>query len=225
VASERGRRWARYLAEFVVIFLGVSLSFFAEDLRENRRDRHEERASLVRLHSNLTESDFENELTRTSLSLSGIERILAVRDSARPSADSLSAWLSDAAACTPVVVNRSEYESLRSSGKLSLLRDADLRRLLTAHYERYNAVLDLSRRECDFSYMRPIASSVRVVPRFSYPRYVVTGDVSAILMDDTFMMEIGHLHQVKNVLRTRYRIMDAQRDTLLHEVNALLEHR
>jgi hypothetical protein len=108
---------------------------------------------------------------------------------------------------------------------LSLLRDADLRRLLTAHYERYNAVLDLSRRECDFSYMRPIASSVRVVPRFSYPRYVVTGDVSAILMDDTFMMEIGHLHQVKNVLRTRYRIMDAQRDTLLHEVNALLEHR
>jgi hypothetical protein len=72
--------------------------------------------------------------------------------------------------------------------------------------------------------MRPIASSVLVVPRFSYPRYIVTGDVSAILRDDTFMMEIGHVHQVKTVLRTRYRIMDAQRDTLLHKVNALLEH-
>lgn len=225
MATERGRRWARYFAEFVVIFLGVSLSFFAEDLRENRRDRQDERASLVRLRSNLTESDFDNELTRANRSLSGIERILAARDSARPPADSLAAWLSDAAACTPIVVNRSEYESLRSSGRLSLLRDADLRRLLTAHYERYNAVLELSRRDCDFSYMRPIASHVRVVPRFAFPRYVVTGDVSAILRSDTFMMEIGHVHQLKNVLRTRYEIMDAQRDTLLSQVEALLEHR
>ena len=225
MATERGRRWARYFAEFVVIFLGVSLSFFAEDLRENRRDRQDERASLVRLRSNLTESDFRNEVTRANQSRSGIERLLAARDSAPPPADSLGAWLSDAAACTPIVVNRSEYESLRSSGRLNLLEDADLRRLLTAHYERYNAVLELSRRDCDFSYMRSIASHVRVVPRFAYPRYVVTGDVGSILGDDTFMLEIGHLHQLKRVLQTRYEIMDAQRDTLLAQVETLLGRR
>ena len=48
MTSERTRRWIRYFAEFAVVFLGVSLSFVAEDLRENRRDRHAERASLIR---------------------------------------------------------------------------------------------------------------------------------------------------------------------------------
>ena len=222
MASERTRRWIRYFAEFAVIFLGVSLSFFAEDLRENRRDRQAERASLVRLRSDLTNSDFETELERADQAIAGIARILTARDSLRPSADSLGSWLSDAVACTPSVVNRSEYESLRSSGRLSLLRDSDLRRLLTAHYERYNAVLDLSARDCDFSFMRTIASQVRLEPRWVSPRYIVTGDVNAILGNDVFMMDVGHTNQLKHLLRVRYRIMSAQRDTLLAKVEALL---
>lgn len=220
--SERSRSWIRYLAEFVVIFLGVSMSFVAEDLRENRRDHQAERASLERLLTDLTNSDFATELERSDESIAGIERILAARDSVRPSADSLGLWLTAAVACTPSVVNRSEYESLRSSGRLSLLSDPDLRRLLTAHYERWDAVLDFGRQDCDFSFMRSIASHVSLEPRWVSPEYVVTGDVGAILGHPVFMMDVGHRNQLKQLLRARYRIMDAQRDTLLTKVESLL---
>ena len=213
----------RYFAEFFVIVLAVWLSFLAEDLRENRRERNSERASLELLLADLTEGDFAVQVDRNDRSLRAIDRIREARDGDSPPRDSLGAWLTDATACSHPVVNKAEYESLKSSGGLDLISDREVRHALSTHYERYEPVLELAAQDCDFSFMRPLAREVRVEPQWMFPRYEVTGNIDAIMGNQEFFMELGHARQRKGLLSVRYEIMTAQRDTLLTQLQTLLE--
>jgi len=212
----------RYFAEFFVIVLAVWLSFLAEDLRENRRERNSERASLELLLADLTEGDFAVQVDRSERSLRAIRQIHEARDGDSPRRDSLGAWLTEAAACSHPVVNRAEYESLKSSGGLDLISDREVRHALATHYERYEPVLELAAQDCDFSYMRPIAGELRVGLQWMFPGYEVTGNIDAIMRNREFFMELGHARQRKWLLNVRYEIMTAQRDTLLTQLQTLL---
>jgi len=222
--SEKWKTLAkRYSAEFFVIVLAVWLSFLAEDMRENRRERESEQASLELLLDDLTEGNFAVQIDRGDRSLRAIEKIHEARDGDSPPGDSLGYWLTEAAACSHPVVNKAEYESLKAAGGLNLISDREVRHALATHYERYEPVLELAARDCDFSYMRSIAKEVRVEFQWMYPRYTVTGNTEAILRNQEFFMELGHSRQRKGLLAVRYEIMTAQRDTLLTQLQALLE--
>lgn len=205
-----------------MVFLGVSLSFVAENARENRKERTDEGASLERALQDLEASDFGIEWTRAGTSLEASRRIMLLRDSTPPTPEELSTLLTAAVQCTRVVVVRAEYESLRSSGGLDLLRNADLRQLLAAHYERYETVLDLGALDCTVPFTRPIASEVRVENMGGNPTYVVTGSVRLILTNPDFGLELGHAIMVKSYLNTRYRIMDEQRTELMNTIRDAL---
>jgi hypothetical protein len=223
VAEKWKTQTKRYFAEFFVIVLAVWLSFLAENLRENRRERTSERASLELLLADLTEGDFAVQVDRSDRSLRAIEQIRQARDGNPPPRDSLGAWLTEAAACSHPVVNKAEYESLKSSGGLNLISDPEVRHALATHYERYEPVLELAAQDCDFSFMRPLAREIRVEPQWMFPKYEVTGNIDAIMANQEFFMELGHARQRKGLLSVRYEIMTAQRDTLLAQLQTLLD--
>lgn len=129
--------WARMAAEFVVVFLGVSLSFLADDWRQHRNDRATERASLAELAADL-ESDFAT--------LSAIRERMEGWESA---ASWVLRHLGDSSAPTDSVVHRlrtlvyydtypsvsSAYVGLKDSGQMAVIQDRALRRRLVNYYE------------------------------------------------------------------------------------------
>jgi hypothetical protein len=208
------------VTEFLVIVLAVSLSFLAEDVRENRREQASGIAALQRVLVELESDDFDTQNRRYARALRGMERLFAARGSTSP-ADSVGAWLTDAAACSEIVVSSAEYESIKSSGLLEQIPYPDLRLQLIAHYERYPAVIRIAAADCDFSYMRPLATHVAAELNFQFPEYVVTGDVGAILSNDEFFLELGHARQRKRLLERRFEILTEQRAELLEGLRAI----
>jgi hypothetical protein len=128
--------WRRGFVEFLAIFLGVSLSFLAEDWRETLRDRSEADRVLAGLMADL-EGDqvgLRSKIQIDSVLLQSGQWLLQSWDRDAPE-DSIEAALDrlyTAGTYTPV---RSEYASANSAGRLQLIESADLRAEIVAHYE------------------------------------------------------------------------------------------
>ena len=129
--------WARIIAEFFVIFLGITLSLAADDWMQNREDRATERVLLQELTA---------DLRADSVGLSGMQDRLRDWDEA-------AVWLwrfGDVASTSPGegldqtlrLLNVTDYQSvasaytsLKDGGQLSLVTDSDLRRQIVQYYE------------------------------------------------------------------------------------------
>ena len=186
------RRLRRYAAEFVVIFLGVSLSFLAENVREARADRAAERASLVRLVRDMESdlADFPGNLERAHEGIAAIGWIQTAQDGALPAKDSLEHYLEGILVCSAMAANSSEYESLKASGSLRLIRDVEFRQALTENYERYQALSQQHVTDCEAQLdpLEPIADQIRIRSDRSVE---IVGDVEAIMTNGRFFLALS----------------------------------
>jgi hypothetical protein len=57
--SHHPKKWKEYITEFLMLFLAVSLGFFAENLREHQIEKHREISYLKNVHEDL-QLDFKN---------------------------------------------------------------------------------------------------------------------------------------------------------------------
>ncbi len=76
----RRKKWKEYFLEFLMIFLAVTLGFFAETIRENIRDKHRENDYIAGLISNIQSdtSNLKGLIDRNDLELRGIDSLLKV---------------------------------------------------------------------------------------------------------------------------------------------------
>src|SRR5580765_8433721 len=74
------KNWKEYLLEFVMIFLAVTLGFFAETIREKISEKHRERDYIVGLINNIQKdtSELKGLINRNDLELSGIDSLLKI---------------------------------------------------------------------------------------------------------------------------------------------------
>ena len=131
------KRWFRLLAEFGVIFLGVTLSLLADDWRQSRTDRSDERMALEELLTDLEAeaSDMDNLSTGARDDASAALWIhLKLRES-EINRDSLSANLGTIYNWYVYKAAGATYTGLRSTGRLTLIQDDALRREITTYYE------------------------------------------------------------------------------------------
>ena len=205
--SPAGHRVMRYAAEFVVIFMGVSLSFFAENLREGRADRVAERESLLRLVRDMESdlADFPGNLERATAGIASIEWIQRAQDGERPSVDSLEHHLASYLVCSAMAANSSEYESLKASGGLRLIRDMDFRQALTANYEGYAYLSELHLIDCEsmVSPLDHVAEHVRVQPADYFFEVRVVGGVDGILTNRRFLNELSQVSVRRGAIAAR----------------------
>jgi hypothetical protein len=93
------------------------------------------------------------------------------------------------------------------------------------HYERYPVVYRLLDVDCDWSFLDPIASELEaswtdVGP--GQPSFRVTGSVQSIMDNRDLMLGLAQVHYRKNILRMRFEIMAAERESLMLRAEQLL---
>jgi len=130
--------WPRIVTEFLVIFLGVSLSLAGDDWRQRREDRASEREYLVELLADLSADSGE---------LSAMQRSMVSWDQAALVLAKIDAGLEEVQ--DSVIVGQltrlmrfslyqpvsSAYIGLKQGGQLGLIRDPTLRRQVVEYYE------------------------------------------------------------------------------------------
>jgi hypothetical protein len=125
----------KYLSEIVIIFLGISMSFWFDEWRNNRKDRETEQIILRGVRDNLV---------RDTLSLRYMmrygERIiicsnkfLALKDE-KEIKDSLETYLDMALTSMSFNATQTTYEEMKQTGRTSLIQDDTLRKAIISHY-------------------------------------------------------------------------------------------
>ena len=185
--------WRRAVAEFFVIVLGVLVALGADAWNDNRLDRKEEQEYLRRLQHELQRDTSQYGFTlgwmdRKEAGLDRLERFLKATS---PAVSDTAQFLSDLAASSNFGWNvgplggRATYEDLRSSGKLGIIRNHDLRTSVIAYYESADSEdrrIEARRTEYPRIAYRLIPSARTAEPgRFGASEQVASGDLDGLL--------------------------------------------
>jgi hypothetical protein len=128
--------WRRRAAELLTVFLGVALAFLAENWREDLADRRDEDVALAglaadfRVNSTQRADRFDDQ-RRTLGALGHLADLLEASSDGAPVEipDTLLIALTYSGTYDPT---RGTIDALLSSGRLDLVRDAELRRALAS---------------------------------------------------------------------------------------------
>jgi hypothetical protein len=76
----RRKKWKEYFLEFLMIFLAVTLGFFAETIREKISEKHREKDYIIGLINNVQNdtSDLKGLINRNDLELRGIDSLMKI---------------------------------------------------------------------------------------------------------------------------------------------------
>ena len=74
------KKWKDYFLEFLMIFLAVTLGFFAETIRENISEKHREKTYIIGLINNIQSdtTELKGLISRNDLELKGIDSLMKI---------------------------------------------------------------------------------------------------------------------------------------------------
>lgn len=129
--------WLRLLAEFGVIFLGISLSLMADDWRQSKVDRETERRSLQELLADLEADSANLETLRDAMAQQDVDAVWVYSGLGKAEVDVDSAlvrirWLHNSISFE---APSAAYVGIRSTGQLGLIRNDKIRREIVDYYE------------------------------------------------------------------------------------------
>ena len=127
---------ARGGIEFIAVFLGIALSLWVDEYRENNEIQRLNNSILNRLYDNL-ESDSTNftwVINAHKTSLKSCNSINKWIDSSQNIHDSVNIHISRVAINTFTWANKEEYSSLKTSGRLDLIKNEELVKTLHEYY-------------------------------------------------------------------------------------------
>ncbi len=145
--------WPRILAEGAAIVVSILLAFWIQAWWEERADRADESASLARLARDLDDDirDLKGNLDRARTGLRAAHWLAENRGTHPVENSALKQALFNIGHCSILLLNTSEYTSLRSSGDFRLIRDKELLQTITAFYEERAFLYQLHEKDCDDS--------------------------------------------------------------------------
>ena len=212
--------WRHATSELAIVAAGVVLGLAANGWIADVGQRRAESASLTRLADDMSIdiADISGDRARTQRSYSAALWLMRHREGPLPPADSLSARLTDFTACSILGVNTSEYTALKSSGQLSILRDADFRQRLVNLYEGYPYLSSLYDMVCRG--MEAAISSIESEVEYgidvtgeAWP-ITLTGDPGKVLHNPAFQRSVGYAAKTMNVLSPLETRVIAELETL-----------
>lgn len=125
----------KYLSEIVVIFLGISISFWFDEWRENRKDRETEQKILQNLKENLVQDTIVlgGTLKMGETFIRGIDKLAAFKQGPEM-IDSVNDYIDMAASYTGININQTTYEETKQTGHTSLIQNDTLKKAILGHY-------------------------------------------------------------------------------------------
>jgi hypothetical protein len=136
--------------DLAIVILGIIIALSAEAWWQSRADREDEASSLARLVRDLEDDvfDLSGNLERARTGLNAARWISENRADSSADVSELKQALFDIGHCSTVLLNSSEYTSLRNSGAFRLIRDKDLLQRIAAFYEERSFLYSLHERDC-----------------------------------------------------------------------------
>lgn len=214
--SRRERRggWVRILAEAAAIAVGVFLSLWADQWREDRGRAAEGRESLSRIAADLAEDTVRMRLAaaQSRQGVVAIDSILNARPQAPSMGTQLQRWIPWVMQSDVFNPEGDEFEALRSSGRLGLISDSDLLTAVTSYYAELAYIAEMYRYDIDQSH----AVAELMYPHIELPRsrYVmdslplfpvpeVAESAATLLSDPVFVNEMSYLGFLKELIAVR----------------------
>ena len=125
----------KYISEVLVIFIGISISFFFDEWRENRKDKETMRKHLTVLKNNLVQDTLQltlmikygNSFVRNIDKLVYFEKDSEITDS-------LTQYIDNAASYLVFKPNQIAYEEIKQSAHTNLIENDSLKTLFLYHY-------------------------------------------------------------------------------------------
>lgn len=159
-SKKPSNRFWRFIAELLVVFVGVVLALLADGIRQAASEKSEARDALTLLLVDLDEDIAEYE--RAAYTASEIERwttwLLANWDESSVSNDSLQSALSyfteSMRTILVIDLNRATYTSLENANRIRLLRPAALRNDIVAYYQVVQSSVSKTAQEMDELWVR-----------------------------------------------------------------------
>jgi hypothetical protein len=167
----------RYLSEIAVIFLGISISFWFDEWRGDRKDRELEQKILQNLRENLTQDSLVFSRTATGFEsmLKGVEKLVELKPSAALT-DSVGYYIDMAASYTGVFANQVTYEEIRQTGHTRLIQNDTLKKAILGHY---TSLLPYVKEWCDVDKTHTMTQLIPEMSHYFPPIIDTNGIVSA----------------------------------------------
>jgi hypothetical protein len=125
----------QYVFEILVIFLGISISFWFDEWRGNRKDKELERKHLIDLKSNLKQDTFLlSQMIASGKTFVNSSHKLATFKNDKDILDSLSFYIDNASSYTYLKANQTAYEEIKQTGHTSLITNDSLKMFILQHY-------------------------------------------------------------------------------------------
>jgi hypothetical protein len=125
----------KYIPEVIVIFLGISISFWFDEWRDNRKDREIEREILLNMKANLAQDTtvLGGTAEMGESLLRSINKLIVFKKDTEI-VDSVSLLIDMAASYLGCPTNQTTYEEIKQTGHTSLILNDTLKRAILGHY-------------------------------------------------------------------------------------------
>ena len=133
-----------HIANLFVVILGISIAFYLEGYREEKANKKQERKYIESLTKDL-ETDLQafDTLTKTNGRIADyLVKLSSASVGAPYKKDSLLYYLFGTQYNPPFASQRTSYESMKSSGKIELISNFELRNNIVELYEQYYRGVD-----------------------------------------------------------------------------------
>lgn len=131
--------WLDHIANLLVVILGISIAFYLESYKEEKASEKQEAQYVESLIKDL-ETDLDALDTLKSLNKMMSKALIRLSNAATGGSydqDSLGGYMLILQYNPPLSPQTTTYESLKSSGKMDLISDFDLRNSVIELYEQY----------------------------------------------------------------------------------------
>ena len=127
---------ARGGIEFLAVFLGIGLSLWIDETQKSKDAEELNYQILNRLYDNLEADSIDGvwNYKAHDTVVRGSERVLLWCNNEQPNSDSIDIFLSSLGIATVFVNNMEEYNALKSSGRMELIKDEVLVKFLHDYY-------------------------------------------------------------------------------------------
>ena len=124
----------KYLSEIIVIFIGISISFWFEEWRDNRRDRETEHKILMNLRENLVQDTLMmgGNVKGGEIYVYSITQLISFKS--KISSDSLNHFIDMATSYSVCLNNQTTYEEIKQTGRSTLIQDDSLKKAILGYY-------------------------------------------------------------------------------------------
>ncbi len=128
--------------EFLAVFLGIALSLWVDQYQKSKEAESLNNQILSRLYDNL-EADSVDAVWNSNAhraAMNGSRKVMQWCDDNQPVMDSIDIFISSMAIRTIFVNNKEEYNALKSSGRMELIKNEELIKSLHDYYTVVNFI-------------------------------------------------------------------------------------